>query len=176
MDWYYVDLSRQQHATDADTLRTLVADGVVTPSTLVWNETLPDWVPCSEALPGLFTAADLASPPPLGPGQLRQAGGAGVLLSSPNAPSTELDPWAVASLVLGVVGLFCCQFLGIPAVICGHIGLKAANEGRCSSSSKGLAIAGLITGYITLLIAAAFFVFYLVTILGTVGAAAVAVP
>jgi hypothetical protein len=37
-------------------------------------------------------------------------------------------------------------------VICGHIALKRANENGDRSANKGLAIAGLVTGYLGLLI------------------------
>lgn len=57
---------------------------------------------------------------------------------------------AVASLVLGILGLVggCCT-LGIPcvfAVIFGHIGYAQTKDGQ--RSGKGMAIAGLVMGYI----------------------------
>ncbi|MEU4419314.1 DUF4190 domain-containing protein [Actinoplanes sp. NPDC024001] len=60
--------------------------------------------------------------------------------------------WAVASMVLGIVGLvlvFCAW--GIPsllAVIFGHIGLSETKRGE--KSGGGMAIAGLVMGYILL--------------------------
>lgn len=175
MDWYYADGPQSCQLVDAGRLAELVADGTVTADTLVWAETLDDWTPCCVALPELFSTAAVdqpAQPPALSPADLRRARGAsasgGALLAAPNAPNapnTEVDPWAVSSLVTGILGLFCCQLLAIPAIVCGHVGLKAANEGRCGGSSKGLAIGGLITGYLSLLIVAAFIVYYLIVIL-----------
>jgi hypothetical protein len=60
---------------------------------------------------------------------------------------------AVASLVLGVIGLVggCCTF-GIPsllAVILGHVGL--ADTKRGVKEGNGMAIAGLIMGYVIFL-------------------------
>lgn len=58
--------------------------------------------------------------------------------------------WAVASMVLGIVGLllvFCAW--GIPsvlAVIFGHIGLVETKRGE--KSGQGMAVAGLVLGYI----------------------------
>ncbi|WP_328466014.1 DUF4190 domain-containing protein [Actinoplanes sp. NBC_00393] len=58
--------------------------------------------------------------------------------------------WAVASMVLGIVGLllvFCAW--GIPsllAVIFGHIGLAETKRGE--KSGQGMAVAGLVLGYI----------------------------
>jgi hypothetical protein len=58
--------------------------------------------------------------------------------------------WAVASMVLGIVGLllvFCAW--GVPsllAVIFGHIGLAETKRGE--KSGQGMAVAGLVLGYI----------------------------
>ena len=67
---------------------------------------------------------------------------------------------AIASLVLGICSLtlVCCGgfLIGIPAVICGVIAIKKANRGE--STGKGMAIAGVTTGGISL----GLFVAYLV--------------
>jgi hypothetical protein len=64
-------------------------------------------------------------------------------------PSSGL---AVASLVLGIVGIVFSWFLfGIPsilAVIFGHVGVSRANKG--TGGGKGMAVAGLITGYLVI--------------------------
>jgi hypothetical protein len=49
--------------------------------------------------------------------------------------------------VLGLVGL-CTGIAGIAAVICGHIGLNEINRAGGRLGGKGLAIAGLVLGYI----------------------------
>lgn len=68
-----------------------------------------------------------------------------VLVSSP--PSSGA---ATASLVLGIVGItFGWCLLGIPcilAVIFGHVGLAATRDNQ--RSGRGLAVAGLVLGYI----------------------------
>lgn len=70
---------------------------------------------------------------------------------------------SIAALVLGIVGLFVSWFvLGIPsilAVVFGHIGLRREPAGR------GMAIAGLVTGYLAI---AGFVVFVLVTVVLTI--------
>lgn len=62
-----------------------------------------------------------------------------------SAPST--NALAVVSLVAGIVGLTLIPFLAsIAAVVTGHIGLK---EIRAKGDrGEGMAVAGLITGYI----------------------------
>lgn len=56
---------------------------------------------------------------------------------------------AIASLVLGILGLACLGPLGaIPAVICGHIAWSKIRHSAGVLQGEGLALAGLITGYI----------------------------
>jgi len=58
--------------------------------------------------------------------------------------------WAIASLIVGIFG-FCVPFIcGIFAVIAGFIGLSHTNQGR--AKGRGLAIAGIIVGFISLLL------------------------
>jgi len=62
---------------------------------------------------------------------------------------------AVASLVLGIVSLACSQCItAIPGVILGHIALKQIRASGGTQGGRGLAIAGLVTGYVSLGIAA----------------------
>ena len=60
-------------------------------------------------------------------------------------PSGKTSGLAIASLVCGLVP--CLG--GLPAVICGHIGLSHINRGR-AAKGKGLATAGLILGYLSI--------------------------
>lgn len=56
---------------------------------------------------------------------------------------------AVASLVLGILGLALLGPLGsIPAVICGHLALSQFKKNPDGPGGNGLALAGLILGYI----------------------------
>jgi hypothetical protein len=63
------------------------------------------------------------------------------------APTSGL---AVASLVLGGLGLCCLLFLftSIPAVICGHVALRRIRASAGSFGGRGLAIGGLAAGYV----------------------------
>ena len=81
---------------------------------------------------------------------------------------------AVASMVAGILSLLGCSvFAAIPAIVCGHIGVRQADRGE--ASGKGMAMAGLIMGYIslavTLIIVAIYVVFFI--LLATAGVAAV---
>ncbi len=53
MHWYYLDAQRQQNQTDEAALRQLLTEGSVKATTLVWNETMTEWLPISKALPAL---------------------------------------------------------------------------------------------------------------------------
>jgi hypothetical protein len=56
---------------------------------------------------------------------------------------------AIWSLVLGILSLLCFTlFTGIPAIICGHIARSNVKNSRGALSGEGMALAGLILGYI----------------------------
>ena len=67
-------------------------------------------------------------------------------LSQPRKES----PLAICSLVFGILSLVCCaSFLtGIPAILCGHAARKRIRNSGGSLTGRGLALAGLITGYL----------------------------
>ncbi len=67
----------------------------------------------------------------------------------PPVPQPKTSALAVWSLVLGILSLMCFTiFAGIPGVICGHKALSKIKKSDGSLSGKGLAIAGLVTGYL----------------------------
>ncbi|MCK5804435.1 MAG: DUF4190 domain-containing protein [Lentisphaeria bacterium] len=73
---------------------------------------------------------------------------------------------AIASLVLGIMGtvLSCVGigfFLGLPAVICGHIALSRIRKANGALSGEGAAIGGLVTGYISTFLTAIAMIFIL---------------
>ena len=55
---------------------------------------------------------------------------------------------ATASLILGLLSFFCLVLTGIPAVICGHIARSRAKTSPEAYGGAGMALAGLIMGYI----------------------------
>jgi hypothetical protein len=75
--------------------------------------------------------------------------------SPPAPPSAQpvprIAPIAIWSLVLGILSFNCgLLFTSIPAVICGHIAWSKIRKSRGALRGKGIAIAGLILGYIAI--------------------------
>ena len=73
----------------------------------------------------------------------------------PPAPATPAQPktsgLAISSLVLGILGLTCFWLLtAIPAVICGHLAYSRIKRSAGALSGNGLALGGLITGYLSI--------------------------
>jgi hypothetical protein len=67
--------------------------------------------------------------------------------------SPKTSKGAIWSFVLSLVGLvFCCTFASIPAVICGHVALPKINRSGGLLTGSGFAIAGLVIGYITIVL------------------------
>jgi competence protein ComGC len=72
--------------------------------------------------------------------------------SEPLPPKTSA--LAIWSLVLGILSLFCFSiFAAIPGVICGHKALSRIKNSGGALAGQGLAIGGLVTGYIGVLLA-----------------------
>lgn len=74
----------------------------------------------------------------------------------------------VVALVLGVCGLlFSCCYGGIPigaaAIVLGFLGLRNANENPMRFGGRGLAIAGIVTGLIGLLISLGLFLIVIIS-------------
>jgi type II secretory pathway pseudopilin PulG len=66
------------------------------------------------------------------------------------AEQVRTDGKATASLVLGVLSLVCGLLAGIPAVILGHISLSNIRKSGGRLKGEGMAMTGLITGYISI--------------------------
>ncbi len=64
----------------------------------------------------------------------------------PMRPQPPTSGLAIASLVLSILGL------GLPAVICGHLALGSIKRSGGTEGGKGLAIAGLVIGYLSMLV------------------------
>ncbi len=66
MNWTYLDAANQTFRVDATALVELINNGTVTPATLVWNETMADWIPAGQVWQQL-AGTPLLPPLPMGP-------------------------------------------------------------------------------------------------------------
>jgi hypothetical protein len=120
-----------------DEVRAQLASGAVSAADLAWYEGAADWAPVS-SLPGLGLGVPLApNPPPRYVPPAVQQGTPGV---------------AIASLVLGLSVFLFGLLAGIPAIICGHIALSKIKQAGGMLSGKGMAITGLVLGYLSILV------------------------
>ncbi len=76
-------------------------------------------------------------------------------MNEPGAPTIPPTPkncgLAIWSLVLGILSLTCFSiFSAIPAVICGHMAWSRIKRSAGALEGGGLAIGGLVTGYISI--------------------------
>ena len=75
-----------------------------------------------------------------------------VNVQTPQLIVNQTSQAAIWSLVLGILGMTCISCCGsIPAIILGHIAQSNIKQSGGALSGKGLALAGLILGYLNLL-------------------------
>jgi hypothetical protein len=145
--WYYGSQGQQHGPISESELRRLLADGTLTQQTMVWRDGWADWKVVADV--GEWQTAAAITPSVL-----------------PHEPSSYAVPTqcglAIASMICGIVCLLTCYVHGIaaiPAVICGHMALKKIRESDVPMAGRGMAIAGLVTGYLGLLLQIAMLVF-----------------
>jgi hypothetical protein len=151
--WYYGSSSGQHGPVEENELRAMIASGGVGPQTLVWRDGMRDWLPL-QSVPEFGGH----SPSPYAP-----PGYGGVPGYHPPVANSGL---AVASMVCGIAGYATCLFwiLSIPAVICGHMALNQIRDSSLPMAGRGMAIAGLILGYLGILITLGLFSSFLFAI------------
>ena len=77
----------------------------------------------------------------------------------------EISNLAVWSLILGIASLvFCCLPAAVPAIIYGHLARSRIEQTPAAASGRGMALAGLIMGYVSVV------AFILACILGIITA------
>lgn len=132
--WYYAQEGRETGPVAFAHLQFLVANGELGFRDFVWSDDLPSWTEVRN-VPGLLAVSTTSR---------RVAG------ESQEMPAGT-SPLAVASFVFGLLGtslLFCLG--SIAAVVLGHIALKQIGESGGRLEGRGLALAGLVLGYVVL--------------------------
>ncbi len=118
--------------------RRLVA-GELLGTDLGWHEGLAEWEPLAKLLPPPQASPVFAAPGIFG------VTPAPFALSS--APRQETSGLAIASLVCGILGLL-FWLPSIPAIIMGHLGRSEIKRSAGTRKGGGMALAGLIMGYL----------------------------
>ena len=172
-EWFY-GKDNTQHGPVSDLeIRTLITSGEIQAETIIWREGMTDWLPLND----VPEFQGLGGPTPSG-----QAAGTAVSPAAANpynSPQTyagqqpyvgtiPTDGLSIASLVCGILGAITCWLgglFGLPAVICGHMSLKKINNSPTPIAGKGMAIAGLVTGYIGIAMSACFFLIFIASMI-----------
>jgi hypothetical protein len=164
-DWFYVKNGEQKGPVSKEFLQGLVQSGQFQRTDLVWTEGMKDWAPAQAAgelglAPSVLPQAGAAPDAPVPP-EINFQGAVA-------APALKPAGLAIASLVLGILGILlcgCCGPFSLLAVIFGHVAWAQVNRQPAVFSGKGMAIAGLILGYLGLI---AFIIFAVLGIFGAI--------
>jgi len=138
--WYYAKDGLQAGPIAQDELQGYFRDNRLALDTNVWRDGMAHWMPANQ-VPDLMAGVSggmLTQPAP---------GAASYMQSQPT------NPMALTSMILGLLGLFVAWiFTAIPAVICGHIARKQIRASGGLQTGDGMALTGLITGYLVIVL------------------------
>ncbi len=152
MQWYFSKNGIQQGPVQKQELQAKLSSGEIAWADLVWRDGMSDWTPAAQV-------EDLS---------IAQAAAIGSVASSAMPPHSPYVPvaayspvggpaqvpvtngLAIASLVLGISIVLVGVFSGVPAVICGHMALAQIQKDPVRVGGRGMAIAGLVLGYISI--------------------------
>lgn len=141
--WYYAQNARQAGPVPQEELQRLLREQQIPRDAPVWRDGMPEWTPAhqvAELTEGL-PAGMLSQPPP----------------GAPYQQMPQTNAMAITSMILGICGLFVAWiFTAIPAVICGHIARRQIRESGGMQTGDGMALAGLITGYLVIVLTGLF--------------------
>jgi len=172
MRWFFSPDGIQRDELSEDALATMAREGKLHGDMLLWREGMAGWQPAREVRPEWFglsgPPAPAAQPPPAGPTTNIPAWGPA---ASPASPS---DSAAMISVVSGGIGLAtaltgiccCCGLVvspvaGVIAVVYGHQAYSRTTNRPGAENDRNLALAGLILGYLSLLVTVGSFLYTL---------------
>jgi hypothetical protein len=147
-DWFYGKDGTQHGPVSDQEIGGLLQSGQIDGTTIIWREGMADWLPISQ-VPEFQSTVTPAS---TGGGNTTPAAASPYTTpSAAYAAPAPTDGLSIASLVCGIMAIISCYIwglFGLPAVICGHMSLKKIKNSPTPVAGKGMAIAGLICGYI----------------------------
>jgi hypothetical protein len=108
----------------------------------------------------------VSQPPPSPPAQPPPAwGGPPPGAIYPGASTTtKVSGLAVASLVTGLF-FWCCAIPGIVSIVLGHLALEDIENSGGAKSGRGMAVAGIVLGWVGIAIVGALVLWWFVTVL-----------
>jgi len=133
-------------------LKAMWETGIVSATTLFWKEGQAAWEP-------LLKISFLLDPPHSSFHQNPPQQPASPLSAYQSDRNTrtnerqETSSLAISSLILGCLG-FLLGITALPAVICGHMSLGHIKRAAGSLTGRGMAIAGIVMGYLALIVLA----------------------
>ena len=142
--------TKQLGPYSADEIRSRITSGEVALSTLAWAEGMQDWVPVSEIL---LDGAQSSPPLPISTPIESPITRAETTYSPKKKPRIRKEPsykkrdLAICGLAFGIIGAWFPP-LAIPAVICGHKALAKLKKFPQRYGGKGMAMAGVILGWL----------------------------
>jgi GYF domain 2/Domain of unknown function (DUF4190) len=165
MNWYYAKNGHQNGPLPTEDMIDRIAMGEIAQSDLAWCEGMGDWLPVAE-IPQLKVEAPVkaesqsqAAPvSAAAPSPYQSPAAAPAPVSHQMMPGQPVSQGlAIASLVCGILSLVgCCVYpvagpLAIVAIVLGFVTLSKVKGNPAAYGGKGMAKAGLITGFLGLL-------------------------
>lgn len=164
MNWFYEKNGTQKGPVSGEELQALLSRQEISDKTMIWREGMGDWTPLhriAEFAPKTtapavaYNNAPAATPetstPSYGP-----APTVFPQVAERAAEAKAFNSLALISLIAGVLSMLLCGWLigaigvSLTAIISGHIA-------RGKSSGRGMALGGLITGYLGLVLGVVMF-------------------
>lgn len=166
-DWHSMRASDADRERAADVLKAALAEGRIDMaehkrrvSALMTSHTYGEIHRLIADLPAGPSPFPSASPNPRYPATSGSSGHPNPWAHYAPNPIRPVDPLAKASLILGAVTPLTCGVSGIPAIVTGHMALNRIRD--TGDDGRGLAIAGLSIGYITIVMGLLSFVLFVV--------------
>lgn len=156
--WYYAQNNQQLGPVPLATLQAMAHSGQLSTEDLVWREGMANWTPAGQ-VPGIFGAPAAPAGPAHGGWQGQPVGGPGYApagypaqigyRSQPMGQSYKKE--ATNAFIWSLVGLLCCQLLGIVALIQANNAIQAMDASG-NQEGRGLAVAARAIGIVAIVI------------------------
>jgi len=147
--WYYACAGEQHGPVSLAELKGLVLAGDLQYNDCVWTEGMADWVEAF-SVPGLFSEDEFANLADASKGQATDD-----FPDDRSSPAGKPTPLALASLIAGLLGATVCFCVAsVAAVVLGHLAMRQIAASGYTLGGRGLAMAGLILGYVMIAVTA----------------------